>query len=317
MKQIIKQFENSIKNNRLSHLYLLTGAPSDVLSEVAFKLSYLILRKDNDEDNLEQKILNRNYPNFISINKEGNTLRKEQILNLQNEFSKTSLINGERVYVILDAETMSQAAANSLLKFLEEPQSNKTVGFLVTDNINMILPTIISRSQVILINYEKEEFINQLIKESVEPKNAYFIAELTQNIEEIYEILDSQLYLESIKYIDLLIEWIIKRNNNLYLLTNEIANKFREEKEYLIFILKIFSNILLDVIHTHMHQDIYYSFYKETILELVRIINLKTSENVIKEVNQTIRYLNTNANSIMLIQSLSIRIKEIFENDNS
>ena len=66
-----------------------------------------------------------------------------------------------------------------------------------------------------------------------------------------------------------------------------------------------------------MHQDIYYSFYKETILELVRIINLKTSENVIKEVNQTIRYLNTNANSIMLIQSLSIRIKEIFENDNS
>lgn len=317
MKQIIKQFENSIKNNRLSHLYLLTGAPSDVLSEVAFKLSYLILRKDNDEDNLEQKILNRNFPNFISINKEGNTLRKEQILNLQNEFSKTSLINGERVYVILDAETMSQAAANSLLKFLEEPQSNKTVGFLVTDNINMILPTIISRSQVILINYEKEEFINQLIKESVEPKNAYFIAELTQNIEEIYEILDSQLYLESIKYIDLLIEWIIKRNNNLYLLTNEIANKFREEKEYLIFILKIFSNILLDVIHTHMHQDIYYSFYKETILELVRIINLKTSENVIKEVNQTIRYLNTNANSIMLIQSLSIRIKEIFENDNS
>ena len=45
---------------------------------------------------------------------------------------------------------MNDYAANSLLKFLEEPESN-IYAFLITTNINKILPTIKSRCQVLSI----------------------------------------------------------------------------------------------------------------------------------------------------------------------
>ena len=46
---------------------------------------------------------------------------------------------------------MSLSAANSLLKFMEEPKDNQTIGFLLTDDVNAVISTIISRSQVIIV----------------------------------------------------------------------------------------------------------------------------------------------------------------------
>ena len=48
---------------------------------------------------------------------------------------------------------MNQSASNVLLKFLEEPSDN-IIGFLITNNLKLILPTIKSRCEVITINYD-------------------------------------------------------------------------------------------------------------------------------------------------------------------
>jgi len=313
MNIIINRFKKSIKNNRLSHLYLLTGAPVAILNKLAMDLSYLIIKEGNPEPNLEIQIKNSNYPNLIFINKEGQSIKKEQVLSLQEEFSKTSLIPGARIYIISEANTMSQAAANSLLKFLEEPEGMQTIGFLLSDNIDLILPTIISRSQVILIDYKRQEFIDLLIKENITEKDAYFLSEFTNDLDLVYTLVDDPLYIESIKYFEIIISWLLNNKESLYLITNEIGQKYYNEKEYIILILKLLANVLMDVIHTHMHQEINYDFYKESILELVRVIDLSSAEQLVKLFYETIKNLNTAANPLMQLQKLSININEVLK----
>jgi len=58
------------------------------------------------------------------------------------------VIDGNRVILIALAEHMNQAAANALLKVLEEPNQN-TYFILVSSNQGQLLPTIKSRSQMI------------------------------------------------------------------------------------------------------------------------------------------------------------------------
>ena len=78
-------------------------------------------------------------------------IKKEQLLDLQDEFSKVSIENNKKVYIINECEKMNLQASNSILKFLEEPIDN-IIAILVTNNINKVLKTIISRCQVISLN---------------------------------------------------------------------------------------------------------------------------------------------------------------------
>ena len=49
------------------------------------------------------------------------------------------MVEGSRVYIIENVELMSLSAANSLLKFMEEPKDNQTIGFLLTDDVNAVI----------------------------------------------------------------------------------------------------------------------------------------------------------------------------------
>ena len=74
-------------------------------------------------------------------------IKKQQIVDLQQEFSRSAVEGKKRIYIIKDCEKMRPEAANSMLKFLEEPEDN-IVAILMTNNINNVLSTIISRCKV-------------------------------------------------------------------------------------------------------------------------------------------------------------------------
>lgn len=122
---------------------IILGQNYDLANEVVATISYQI---DNDEfDDLY--IVN---PNTISIN-------TEEINKLMTYMDKKSLRpNGKRVYIIYGFERLSQDVSNKILKFLEEPNEN-IYALLMTENIEKILPTIISRCQIINLTVEKKE----------------------------------------------------------------------------------------------------------------------------------------------------------------
>lgn len=88
------------------------------------------------------------YVDVKVIKSDGMWIKKDQLLDLQSEFNNKAFEGNKKIYIIRSAEKMNVQTANSILKFLEEPVDD-IIAILITDNINMLLPTIISRCQVI------------------------------------------------------------------------------------------------------------------------------------------------------------------------
>lgn len=146
--------ENSIKKDKISHAYLFeTNNNPNSLDIVYSFVKELICPYDKKCDNCSicKRIDDGNYLDVKVINPDGLQIKKEQLLDLQDEFSKVSIENNKKVYIINECEKMNLQASNSILKFLEEPIDN-IIAILVTNNINKVLKTIISRCQVISLN---------------------------------------------------------------------------------------------------------------------------------------------------------------------
>jgi DNA polymerase-3 subunit delta' len=86
-----------------------------------------------------------------------------------------------KVMIIWQPEFMHSSAANGILKILEEPAAH-TYFILVTNAADKLLPTIISRTQLITVplleDSEIEKYLSE--KKSVEPKRANRIAQLAE-----------------------------------------------------------------------------------------------------------------------------------------
>lgn len=87
-----------------------------------------------------------NHPDFYLVQADGNQIKVDQIRSLCTKLSATAQQGGRRVAVIQSCEKMNQAAANALLKTLEEP-GRDTLLLLQTDTPNRLLATISSRCQ--------------------------------------------------------------------------------------------------------------------------------------------------------------------------
>jgi len=79
---------------------------------------------------------------IIGVEESGEILRKLSLTTYESEY---------KIMIIWQAEKMNPAAANKLLKILEEPP-DKTLFLLVCENEDQLLRTIVSRTQLIKIN---------------------------------------------------------------------------------------------------------------------------------------------------------------------
>ena len=109
--------------------------------------------------NNDNKIINfidsNNYPDLFVIRPDGSSIKKGQLIDLQKEYSNKSLLDNKRIYIIEECEKMNQSSANTILKFLEEPEDD-VVAILIADNRYHVIDTIISRCQIISL---KENFV--------------------------------------------------------------------------------------------------------------------------------------------------------------
>lgn len=156
-KQIVayKILNNAIINNRLSHAYLFDT--NYCINSYDFILAFVksIICQNIDikekRENICKRIDDGNYLDVKIIEADGMWIKKEQMLNLQEEFTKKAIEGNKKIYIIKSADKMNTATANSILKFLEEPV-DEIIAILLTDNINLMLPTIMSRCQIIKLS---------------------------------------------------------------------------------------------------------------------------------------------------------------------
>lgn len=90
-----------------------------------------------------ERILNHNHPDVMMLKTSTQSIKVDDIRNLKQEMSKTGVEGNQRVFIVEDADKMTAGAANSLLKFFEEPVPGMTVILTATAK-NQLLPTITS-----------------------------------------------------------------------------------------------------------------------------------------------------------------------------
>ena len=159
---VIKSLTNTLKTNKLSHAYLVVG--EDSLYSDEFILSFVkaifcLENKDKEFFSCEEckncrSINHGNYVDFYKFTSE-TSIKKDEIQTLKSDLSVKSFY-GKKIYWIKDIEKMTEQAANSLLKFLEEPEDD-IIAILSCKNISAVLPTIISRCQQIKLVGQSED----------------------------------------------------------------------------------------------------------------------------------------------------------------
>ena len=157
-KNYFKLINNCLKNNYFVHAYLIEiddyeNNFKDVLTLVKALLCQnkdldAVNKLNCDKCNICSLIDNDNYPDLYIIEGDNNLIKKEQIIKLEDDFKNTSLLKNKRIYIIKESEKMNDSSSNTLLKFLEEPNDN-IVAILLTKDRYKLLPTIISRCQII------------------------------------------------------------------------------------------------------------------------------------------------------------------------
>ena len=195
---LTKHFAKLIRENKLVHAYLLSGAEGTGKIELAKWVAKGIfcLNSQNGVPCLKcsecNRIENNNHPDVVTIMPDGLSIKVEQIRYLKSEFNKSGVESDRKVFIIQDAQKMSIGAANSMLKFLEEPSGNITA-FLLTSEPQKLLPTIISRCQEVeMQQLTSGQLEQELISESISEKNSHILANLAQSVVEAKKINDNE-----------------------------------------------------------------------------------------------------------------------------
>lgn len=199
MQQEIKEMlENNYKNNRLSHAYIFYGEEGVGKSEMALYLTALMYSENGIVDfnsPTSRAIYSHEFPNLFEVSPRRFEIVKDDIQDLLKEFSKTSLVPGPRVFIIHEADKLNTKTANMLLKFIEEPEGEDVHGIFITNNVSNILPTIISRCNLIgFKSMNKEILFDKIISTGVEEKDADIIKELTNNTGDALDMVDDESY---------------------------------------------------------------------------------------------------------------------------
>ena len=295
-----KILKNTIKKNKYSHAYLFESNNFyDSFNFImAFVKSLLCPNKylnKNDCENCHQceVIESGNFPEIKIINPDGLWIKKEQLRLLQSEFNQKALIGDKRIYIINQAEKLNQAASNSILKFLEEPEGN-IIAILLTDNINEILDTIRSRCQIIRLKNITKKTDNKNEIEKI--KNMLYLNR--ENSKEIME--DENTNQKIIKVIDF-INYYEKNKKNTLLFMNKLWGEYIKNKEEMQDAFDIMIMYYKDVINIKLNKKTEIFNETNSLKEVARKHTLNqicNKLNILVKTKQKIKY-NANMNLIM------------------
>lgn len=301
------QMKNFLKKG-LSHAYIF-NLNNNVYGEkmVLSFIKNIICDESNENLDLYDRIDNDNYPEIKKIYPDGLWIKKEQLEELQQNFSKKSIESNKRIYIINEAEKLNKSAANSLLKFLEEP-SDGIIAILLTNNINLVLETIVSRCQVINFSKNKvEDFINY--NNIINNKTLYKLFFIVWGISDV-KLIDQTKK----EFVDNVISYIKNYENNKEESIISVKKYFLDYFNDKDLIINFFECLILfyrDVIEYKINKEVLY--YDDYIKLIIQISDKNTVEKIIQKLKIIVekeKLIKTNANINLLIDSMIIDMEE-------
>lgn len=150
----ISMLKGQIKNNSTRHAYLITGPKGigkrTLALKMATKLNQPINASDSEQNLYIQQMEKMEHVDLTIVKrKDGDkNIKIDAIRTLQKSIYLSPYLSPNKIVLILNFDEANANAANALLKTLEEPPKS-TILFLTATNAEALLPTIVSRCEVI------------------------------------------------------------------------------------------------------------------------------------------------------------------------
>ena len=237
------------------------------------------------------------------------------------KLSLKSFESGYKILILWMPEMLAKEA-NILLKTLEEPPPD-TLIMLVAENENLVLPTILSRCQLVKIPAIETNEIEQslLSKKSCSAEQAKQIANASEgNFREALNLLQHA----GEDFYGLLREWLNATLKNQTIaqvkLIEEIARMGREKQKQFLkhFIHLLEQAVRMEIVDGVLKENVLNAMSeseKDFVARLNKATSLEQKEAIAGELNKASYYIERNANAKILFHALSIKIFHIVKNN--
>jgi len=180
----VELLERSLANGRVAHAYLLIGLPQIGKTTLALNFAQALHclgeGKPCGQCRSCLKIAHGNHPDVRVIEAVNGTIKIDQIRSMQRGVALSPHEGRWKVYIIRQMERATTEAANCLLKTLEEPPA-QVILMLTASDIDQLLPTIISRCQVLNLRPPSVLLVQKVLEGrwGVDPEQAKLLARLS------------------------------------------------------------------------------------------------------------------------------------------
>ena len=314
---VVKQLETVFQKKRVAHAYLFEGAKGT--GKLAVMRAFVkLLLCENPIQNVScetcrgcRRFESGNHPNVVQIEPDGQDIKKDQILQLIFEMNKTGLEGGRKIYVLHRADRLNTSAANTLLKFLEEPEGLITA-ILITDKSHAILPTIRSRSQIVSFpSIPYEERVKVLINQGLTATMAATVSMVTNDVDESLELAKDEQFAQVRKTVLKLVEAVESNVNEAMLIVHEEWLPVLKEKEETERALDLLLFAYRDLVAVKANSDAAYTFpdimpfYQQHALH----ISFEQLSNKIEAILKAKQQLHRNMNRTLLMEQLMLNLQ--------
>ncbi len=286
----VNLLKRAVETGRVSHAYLFFGPESVGKKYTAIQFAKVLNCAQNLSDSCDscfscQKIDKEIHPDFQLIEPDGIHIKIDQIRELNKNSQLSATIGKKRIYIIDGVEKMEEAASNSFLKTLEEPNAS-VVFLLITANIEALFSTIISRCQLIHFNPLGVKEIKEILEKKYEISSelAELPARLSNGkISEALRIYDEKILERRKEIIDLLLNLSLDKVDNIFSKAEEWAKK--ENSQDVNDILNLISSWYRDIL-----------IYKECKGDIEMLANIDKTDKISALAN---KFKTENLNKIL------------------
>ncbi len=271
---------------------------------------------------------------FVRTNPYGSLFDWYQLLEIENKQGQISVEEsqeivkslslkayggGWKVMIIWHAEKMNSAAANKLLKLIEEPPE-KTIFLLIAEDEGLLLQTIRSRCQLLHFPPLGETVIADALRNKITPERAALIArQANGNYARALQILEQAEGEEVFE--TWFINWIriafsaktnIAAIQGLLSWSDEIAKKGREtQKKFLLYCLDFFRQALM--LNYKADELVYFSPQTDnfTLEKFAPFVHGNNIAPINKEIQEALFHIERNGNAKIILADLSIKLTRL------
>lgn len=313
---------NSLKKNRIGHAYLFVGpeGTGKMLTAKTFAMGL------NCSSNTAMKPCNRClsckrikkgvHPDVKIIGPQGSSIKIEQIRELQQEAATRPYEGKKKVFIIDQGDKMTVEAGNCLLKTFEEPPGYVVI-VILTINENMILPTLLSRAQIVTFDPlplgEIEKYLYDRLKGSDDHIKLY-AAFSKGSIGRALQIAESDEFTELREEIIKLIQKVSSCSlKDVFTISEALQKKDMDMDKLLDFFLYWYRDVLVVKTNSNFKGIVNYD-KKQELFDESRVLDYYSLLMILKTIQNTQKALQAQANNALALDVMLMEIKGVYEN---